>query len=82
MGSVNDSKYGLQAGIFTSDVNLIMKAYRELEVGAVVVNDVPTTRIDNYPYGGTKGSGQGREGVRSTMNEMTEERVLVLRMQI
>ncbi|MCX6646634.1 MAG: aldehyde dehydrogenase family protein [bacterium] len=78
---VNDSKYGLQAGIFTSDINLIMKAYQELEVGAVIVNDVPTTRVDNYPYGGTKGSGQGREGVRCAMNEMTEERVLVLRIQ-
>ena len=77
---VNDSVYGLQAGIFTKNIDRINQAYSELEVGAVVVNDVPTVRVDNYPYGGVKESGQGREGVRCTMNEMTEERVLVLRL--
>ena len=77
---VNDSKYGLQAGIFTNDVNRIMQAYNELEVGAVIVNDIPTIRVDNYPYGGTKESGQGREGIACTMREMTEERMLVLRL--
>ncbi len=76
---INDSKYGLQAGIFTSDINRINSAYREIEVGAVIANDIPTVRVDNYPYGGVKNSGQGREGVRCTMNEMTEEKVLVLR---
>jgi len=77
---VNDSAYGLQAGIFTKDIDRIMLAYKTLEVGAVVVNDVPTVRVDNYPYGGTKESGQGREGVRCTMHEMSEERTLVLRL--
>jgi acyl-CoA reductase-like NAD-dependent aldehyde dehydrogenase len=76
---VNDSMYGLQASVFTSDLGRIREAYERLEVGAVVVNDIPTIRVDNYPYGGTKGSGHGREGVRCTMFEMTEERVLVLR---
>lgn len=76
---VNDSRYGLQAGVFTSDIGRIFKAYEELEVGAVVANDIPTVRVDNYPYGGVKDSGQGREGVRCTMVEMTEEKVLVIR---
>jgi glyceraldehyde-3-phosphate dehydrogenase (NADP+) len=76
---VNDSIYGLQAGVFTSDLRRIKDAYDRLEVGAVVVGDIPTVRVDNYPYGGVKESGRGREGVRCTMVEMTEERVLVLR---
>jgi len=76
---LNDTVYGLQAGIFTRDIGRIMEAYREIEVGAVVANDVPTVRVDNYPYGGVKESGRGREGVGCTMREMTEERVLVLR---
>lgn len=79
LGRVNDSKYGLQAGIFTNDIHRIMSAYKKLEVGAVIANDIPTIRVDNYPYGGTKGSGQGREGIKCTMAEMTEERVLVMR---
>ncbi len=76
---LNDSVYGLQAGIFTKDVNRIMQAYQELEVGGVIANEIPTFRVDNYPYGGTKESGQGREGISCTMHEMTEERVLVIR---
>jgi len=76
---VNDSIFGLQAGVFTNDLGRVKAAYDTLEVGAIVVNDIPTIRVDNYPYGGTKESGRGREGVHCTMLEMTEERVLVLR---
>jgi glyceraldehyde-3-phosphate dehydrogenase (NADP+) len=75
---VNESRYGLQAGLFTHDVNRIYRAYNELEVGGVVVNDVPSYRADHVPYGGVKESGFGREGVRSAIEEMTELRVLVM----
>ncbi|SHE40818.1 aldehyde dehydrogenase family protein [Streptoalloteichus hindustanus] len=75
---VNDSRYGLQAGLFTHDVRVAFRASAELEVGGVVVGDVPSFRADQMPYGGVKGSGVGREGVRSAMNDLTEERVLVL----
>ncbi len=74
---VNDSPYGLQAGVFTHDNRRIETAFRELEVGGVIVNDYPTLRVDNFPYGGVKDSGLGREGVRCTMEAMTEPRVLV-----
>jgi len=77
---VNDSDYGLQAAVFTRDVSRIMQAYGELEVGGIIANDMPTMRIDNYPYGGVKNSGQGREGITCTMDEMTEERVLVIKL--
>lgn len=75
---VNDSRFGLQAGVFTSSLATAFRANRDLEVGGVVVNDVPTYRADQMPYGGTKDSGQGREGVRSAMRDLTEEKVLVL----
>jgi acyl-CoA reductase-like NAD-dependent aldehyde dehydrogenase len=75
---VNTSKYGLQAGIFTTDVRAAFRAHRDLEVGGVIVGDVPSYRADQMPYGGWKESGVGREGVRSAMNDLTEERVLVL----
>jgi len=75
---VNDSRFGLQAGVFTRDINRVMAAFNRLEVGGVIVNDVPTFRVDNYPYGGVKGSGQGREGVRYAIEEMTERRILVM----
>jgi acyl-CoA reductase-like NAD-dependent aldehyde dehydrogenase len=75
---VNDSPYGLQAGVFTSDVRRIFRAFEKLEVGGVVANDFPTMRVDNYPYGGVKDSGFGREGVRYAMEDMTEPRILVL----
>ena len=75
----NDSAYGLQASVFTRDVSRAMKAFERLEVGGVIVNEAPTMRIDNFPYGGTKASGFGREGVRYAMEEMTEPRVLFLR---
>jgi aldehyde dehydrogenase (NAD+) len=75
---VNSSKYGLQAGIFTTDVQAAFRAHRDLEVGGVIIGDVPSFRADQMPYGGWKESGVGREGVRSAMKDLTEERVLVL----
>lgn len=76
---VNDSKYGLQAGVFTNDLSRIQRAFDVLEVGAVLVNDVPTWRADRMPYGGVKESGIGREGPAYAMEEFTEPRLLVLR---
>nr|BFD82370.1 aldehyde dehydrogenase family protein [Streptomyces sp. Xyl84] len=76
--AVNDSKYGLQAGVFTHDVQTAFRAHRVLEVGGVVVGDVPSYRADQMPYGGAKQSGVGREGVRYAMDDYTYERVLVL----
>lgn len=75
---VNASRFGLQAGVFTHDIGRAFRAHRELEVGGVVVGDVPTYRADQMPYGGTKESGVGREGVRYTMTDLTYERVMVL----
>ncbi|MFE3741907.1 aldehyde dehydrogenase family protein [Streptomyces sp. NPDC059134] len=75
---VNDSKYGLQAGVFTHDLKAAFRAHRALEVGGVVVGDVPSYRADQMPYGGAKQSGVGREGVRYAMDDYTYERVLVL----
>ena len=76
---VNDSRYGLQAGIFTNDISKIHKAWDLLEVGGIIAGDVPTWRTDQMPYGGVKGSGVGREGPRYTYREMTEERLLVIK---
>lgn len=78
LARVNDSPYGLQAGVFTHDVRNMMLAFEELEVGGVIVNDVPTYRMDHMPYGGVKGSGFGREGVRYAMEEMTERKLLAV----
>ena len=75
---LNDSVYGLQASVFTNNVRHIFYAYEHLEVGGVIVNDVPSFRTDNMPYGGIKESGIGREGVRYAMEEMTEPKLLVL----
>lgn len=75
---VNDSPYGLQAGVFTSDMRTILRAFEHLEVGGVVVNEIPGFRMDHLPYGGVKLSGQGREGVRYAIEEMTELKVLML----
>jgi len=75
----NDTRYGLQASVFTRDIARVMKAFERLEVGGVIVNEAPTMRIDNFPYGGTKASGFGREGVRYAIEEMTEPRVLFLK---
>ncbi|MEV7392317.1 MULTISPECIES: aldehyde dehydrogenase family protein [unclassified Streptomyces] len=76
--AVNDSKYGLQAGVFTHDLQAAFRAHRALEVGGVVVGDVPSYRADQMPYGGAKQSGVGREGVKFAMDDYTYERVLVL----
>ncbi|MFF1731878.1 MULTISPECIES: aldehyde dehydrogenase family protein [unclassified Streptomyces] len=76
--AVNDSKYGLQAGVFTHDLQTAFRAHRALEVGGVVIGDVPSYRADQMPYGGVKQSGVGREGVRHAMDDYTYERVLVL----
>ena len=78
LAGVNDSPYGLQAGVFTSSVERAMLAHRELQVGGVIVNDVSAFRADQMPYGGSKESGYGREGLRYAMEEMTEPRILVL----
>ena len=78
LAAVNDSDFGLQAGVFTHDVNRIHQAFHALEVGGVIANDFPTLRVDNYPYGGVKDSGFGREGVRYAMEEMSEPRMLVI----
>lgn len=79
---VNESKFGLQAGIFTRDIHKAHKAWEELEVGGVVIGDVPSFRVDNMPYGGVKDSGIGREGVRFAMDDMTEIRLLVIKASI
>jgi acyl-CoA reductase-like NAD-dependent aldehyde dehydrogenase len=78
LAEVNDSPYGLQAGVFTRDLERALLAHRELEVGGIIVNDVSAFRADQMPYGGSKESGHGREGLRSAMEEMTEPRILVL----
>ena len=79
LDEVNDSKFGLQAGVFTRDLHKVMKAWDKLEVGGVVVNDVSSYRVDNMPYGGVKDSGLGREGVRFAIEDMTEIRNLIIR---
>ncbi|HYS78786.1 MAG TPA: aldehyde dehydrogenase family protein, partial [Candidatus Dormibacteraeota bacterium] len=73
----DDSAYGLQAGVFTHDIRLIRHAVQNLHVGGVMVNDVPTMRVDNMPYGGTRDSGLGREGPRYAMHEMSEPRLVL-----
>lgn len=75
----NDSRFGLQAGVFTADLGHAMRAWDRIEAGGVIVGDVPSFRVDNMPYGGVKASGAGREGVRAAIREMTEERLLVVR---
>jgi acyl-CoA reductase-like NAD-dependent aldehyde dehydrogenase len=73
----NDSKFGLQAGVFSNDFRNINYAAENLETGGIIINDVPTFRVDNMPYGGAKDSGFGREGVRYAMEEMSEIRLIV-----
>jgi acyl-CoA reductase-like NAD-dependent aldehyde dehydrogenase len=75
---VNAGRFGLQTGLFTHDIQLAFRAHRDLEVGGVVIGDVPSYRADQMPYGGTKDSGVGREGLRYAMEDFTYERVLVL----
>jgi acyl-CoA reductase-like NAD-dependent aldehyde dehydrogenase len=79
LAEVNDSKFGLQAGIFTRDLYKAQQAWDTLEVGGVIIGDVPSWRVDNMPYGGVKDSGLGREGIRFAMEDMTEIRNLVIR---
>jgi len=78
LAEVNNSKYGLQAGVFTNDINRAFEAHRTLEVGGVIINDQSAFRADQMPYGGSKDSGFGREGLRFAMEEMTEPRIMVL----
>ncbi|WP_110113856.1 aldehyde dehydrogenase family protein [Bacillus sp. CGMCC 1.16541] len=77
IAKVNDSDYGLQAGLFTNDLNFAMKAAREVEVGGLIVNDASAYRVDHMPYGGVKRSGTGKEGPAYAIEEMTEERIIV-----
>lgn len=79
LAMVNASSFGLQCGIFTRDIQLALRAHEQLEVGAVLINQVPTFRVENMPYGGVKDSGFGREGIRYAMDEMTEPRALIIR---
>jgi acyl-CoA reductase-like NAD-dependent aldehyde dehydrogenase len=81
LGRINASPYGLQAGLFTNDARLIFRAYDALEVGGLIVGDVPTFRIDHMPYGGVKDSGLGREGLRYAIEEMTEPRLLAMNLR-
>ena len=76
---VNDSVFGLQAGIFTRDLHKAMRAWDVLDVGGVVIGDVPSWRVDHMPYGGVKDSGLGREGIRFAIEDMTEIRMMVIR---
>jgi len=79
LDEVDDSRYGLQAGVFTRDLDRAFRAFDRLEVGGVVINDVPSMRVDSMPYGGVKDSGLGREGLRFAIEHMTEVRLMVLR---
>jgi glyceraldehyde-3-phosphate dehydrogenase (NADP+) len=78
VAKINDSEFGLQAGIFTNRMSDIMYAFKRIETGGVVINDVPTYRVDQMPYGGVKSSGLGREGVRYAIEDMTEPKLLVI----
>ncbi len=78
---VNNSNYGMQAGVFTRDAKLLFQAYEELEVGGVIAGDVPSFRIDQMPYGGVKDSGLGREGLRYAIEEMTEPKLMVMNLR-
>ncbi|MCA9561285.1 MAG: aldehyde dehydrogenase family protein, partial [Myxococcales bacterium] len=77
--AVDDSAFGLQAGIFTNDLNRAFYAWDHLDVGGVVINDVPSVRVDSMPYGGVKDSGLGREGIRFAMEDMSEIRLMMLK---
>ncbi len=79
IAAVNDSDYGLQAGVFTNDLAHAMRAWDAIVAGGVIINDVPSFRVDNMPYGGVKLSGLGREGIRYAIEDMTERRLMVMR---
>jgi acyl-CoA reductase-like NAD-dependent aldehyde dehydrogenase len=74
---VNDSRYGMQAGVYTDSVQVALDAAEKLHVGGVMINDIPTFRVDHMPYGGVKESGLGREGVKYAVEEMTEMKLIV-----
>jgi len=78
LAGINDSPYGLQAGVFTRDIKKAFQSFRDLDVGTVLVNEIPTFRADHMPYGGVKDSGLGREGLRYAIEEMTDIKLLVL----
>lgn len=78
MAAVDNSDYGLQAGLFTNDWQLVEDAYRRISVGGLMVNDVSTFRVDHMPYGGVRQSGIGREGIRYAIEEMTEMKLLMI----
>jgi acyl-CoA reductase-like NAD-dependent aldehyde dehydrogenase len=77
--TINQSRFGLQAGVYTQNLNKMLYAWDHLHVGGVIINDVPTFRVDNMPYGGVKDSGLGREGFHSAIRDMQEERLLVIK---
>jgi acyl-CoA reductase-like NAD-dependent aldehyde dehydrogenase len=77
IAAINDSNYGLQAGIFTNDIQTAFKASKEFEVGGVMINEIPTYRVDQMPYGGVKESGTGKEGLKYAIHEMTETKLVV-----
>jgi len=79
--TADDTPYGLQAGLFTHDIRRIRHAVANLDVGGLVVNDTPTTRIDSMPYGGVRESGIGREGPRYAMHEMSEPRLVLFNLE-
>jgi glyceraldehyde-3-phosphate dehydrogenase (NADP+) len=75
---LNDSDYGLQAGVFTNNLERALVAFEEIEAGGVMINDIPSYRIDHMPYGGVKDSGLGREGLRYSIEDMTEPRLMMI----
>lgn len=79
---VNNSRYGLQAGVFTNNLFKAMRAIDELEVGGVMINDIPTFRVDHMPYGGVKESGTGREGIKYAIEEMTEMKLVCIKNKV
>ena len=79
IAKINRSRFGLQAGVYTQNLNNMMYAWQHLQVGGVIINDIPTFRVDNMPYGGVKDSGLGREGIHSAIRDMQEERLLVIK---
>ncbi|MBO1911750.1 aldehyde dehydrogenase family protein, partial [Microvirga sp. 3-52] len=77
INQVNDSQYGLQAGVYTTNVDKAFDAVEKLEVGGVIINDIPTFRVDQMPYGGIKNSGTGREGIKYSIEEMSDLKLAI-----
>lgn len=78
IAKVNNTKYGLQAAVFTHDINTALRCVDEIDAGGILVNEIPTFRVDNMPYGGMKSSGLGREGPKFAIEEMTEIKLVIL----